>query len=607
MFKGNRGPLLAFILSLLLLGVVVITRPPDVPAPTQTRVSVTRTSSATITPVPPTLLPTSAVTPQSLDTATLTEGIVGCFKKLNPLLSGYNQPDRDAAALIFEGLTTTDSYGTAVPDLASSWTVSNDGLVYVFNLRTDVLWQDGIPFTSDDILFTIHLMQDAAFPGKADLHQFWDTVEVDALDKQTVRFKLAQPLAPFPDYVRIGILPEHALRGTPADKIDEHPFNLSPIGTGPYQFDGLLGNGDQLSGIRLKLAATYRARPEGKDGYALQQIIFRCEPSFLDAINAFTSGAVNSVSDGISGILNGLAPEVQKQISSMAQLQPYLAYRPAFGGVIFNWQRDEVNFFRDVRMRQALALSLDRGALVNKFLGGRAVPANGPILPNSWAYAPGVTCPNFDPGQPDLARTRLSQVQIFPAPTPGPLDATAAATVDPNETAPAGPTATRVFQFRFLVSNDADLEAMSTDIVTNWTALGIQVTKEVVDAQTFKGRLQAGNFDAALVELNLDPGADPDPYSLWRLSPDKGGLNFGGLNERRLSELVEQGRRATGPYRVDLYRQFQQLFCDREAAILLYYPVYYYRADRRIAGIQLGFMSDPSDRFRTIQNWQFTP
>src|SRR5262249_19012162 len=160
-------------------------------------------------------------------------------------------------------------------------------------------------------------------------------------------------------------------------------------------------------------------------------------------------------------------------------------------------------------------------------------------------------------------------------------------------TAPAGPTAPHVYQFTLLVSNDPDLEAMSTDIVNSWTALGIQASKDVVDAPTFKGRLQSGNFDAALVELNLDPGADPDPYSLWRLNPDQGGLNFGGLNERRLSELVEQGRRATGPYRVDLYRQFQQLFCDRAAAILLYYPVYYYRADRRIADIQLGFMSDP--------------
>src|SRR5262249_40862936 len=150
---------------------------------------------------------------------------------------------------------------------------------------------------------------------------------------------------------------------------------------------------------------------------------------------------------------------------------------------------------------------LDRNALVNKFLGGRAVAATSPILPNSWAYAPGVTCPTYDSNNPNVAATRLSQVQIFPQQTPGPLDVTAAATVDPNETAPAGPTAPHVYQFTLLVSNDPDLEAMSTDIVNGWTALGIQVTKDVVDAPTFKGRLQSGNFDAALVELNLDPGA----------------------------------------------------------------------------------------------------
>ena len=78
------------------------------------------------------------------------------------------------------------------------------------------------------------------------------------------------------------------------------------------------------------------------------------------------------------------------------------------------------------------------------------------------------------------------------------------------------------------------------------------------------------------------------------------------MNERALSQLIEQARReVNGIHRTDLYHQFQQLFCDRAAALLLYYPIYTYGADTRLAGIQLGFMSDPSDRFRTIQSWRF--
>jgi peptide/nickel transport system substrate-binding protein len=595
MLKGYRGPLLALLLSVVLLGAVIVTRPPDVvstPPPVQTALPPTATLLPTLTPAP-------TIPFQQLDTATLHEAVVGCFKKLNPLLVGYNQTDRDITSLIFEGLATTNAYGIPIPDLAASWLVSSDGLVYAVKLRTDVLWQDGIPFTSADVLFTIKLMQDPAFPGPTDLHRFWETVNVEALDEHTVRFTLAQPLAAFLDYLRIGIVPEHALRNTPAANLLSHPFNLSPVGTGPYQFDALLGNGSQITGIRLRLAATYRQRPEGKDGYALSQIVFHCAPSFNDAIAAFQRGEVNSISE--------LPPDALEQVSALTQLTIYTAYRPAFGAVIYNWQRGEVGFFRDFRMRQALSRSVDRTALVNKFMAGRAVPADSPIIPGSWARASDVSCPGYSPDNPNAAQTLLSQVQILPTPA---LDAappaTQAATTDAKATAPAAPTAPPDFRFQLLVNNDPALANMAAEIVNAWNKLGLHVSVVVVDTATFKERLVAGNFDAALVELNLAPNADPDPYSLWRQIPKDGGLNFGGMNERRLSELVESARReVNGIHRAELYHDFQKLFCERASALLLYYPVYTYGADSRIAGIQLGFMSNPADRFRTIQDWRF--
>jgi len=164
-----------------------------------------------------------------------------------------------------------------------------------------------------------------------------------------------------------------------------------------------------------------------------------------------------------------------------------------------------------------------------------------------------------------------------------------------------------VYRFDLLAPNDAALVNMAKDIVAAWQGLGLNVNLIVVDEPTLLNRLRSGTFDAALVELNFSPSADPDPYSLWRQVPEEGGLNFGGMNERMLSELLEKARRETnGPARVELYRQFQQLFCDRAAALLLYYPVYYYAADQRIAGIQLGFMAEANDRFRTIHDWRFT-
>ncbi len=587
MLRGYRGSILALIIAIILLGAVIVTRPPDdTPPPEATRTALPPTSTLL-----PTLTPAPTIPLQQLDTATLHEAVVGCVKKLNPLLAGYNQVDRDITSLIFEGLVTTNAYGEPAPDLASSWELSSDGLVYVLKLRPDVLWQDGVPFTSADVLFTIALMQDPAFPGQTDLHNFWQTVEVDAIDEHTVRFRLAQPLAAFLDYLRIGIVPEHVLRGTPAATLSTHPFNLKPIGTGPYQFGELIGGGAALGGVRLRLSATYHERPEGKTGFALREIVFHCKPTFDDAIAAFQRGEVNSLSE--------LSPDALHQVSALTQLTVYTAWRPAFGTVIYNWQRPEVGYFRDPRMRQALARSVDRSALVNKWLSGRAVIADNPIVPGSWANFPDVSCPTYNP---DAARGALSQVQILPTA----VEAAQGGTASANATAPAVPTTQPEYRFELLVSNDPALANMATDIVSAWNAIGLKTSVVVTDLPTFKERLVAGNFDAALVELNLAPNADPDPYTLWRQAPKDGGLNFGGMNERRLSELMEAARRdVNGVHRAELYHDFERMFCERAAALLLYYPIYAYGADYRIAGIQLGFMSNPSDRFRTIKDWRF--
>src|SRR5690348_14405356 len=127
MFKGYRGPALALIGAILLLVVVLVTRPSTQEPVVQSTLTPIPAVLPTETPLP-TLIPASPIPFQQLDTSTLHEAVVGCFNKLNPLLAGYNEPDLDASALIFEGLMTTNEFGEAVPDLAASVVSSNDGL-----------------------------------------------------------------------------------------------------------------------------------------------------------------------------------------------------------------------------------------------------------------------------------------------------------------------------------------------------------------------------------------------------------------------------------------------------------------------------------------------
>ena len=150
---------------------------------------------------------------------TLVEAMAGRPLDLNPLFASNNPVDRDISALIFEGLSRYDETGQLVPNLATGWNVSLDGLVYTFWIRQDVRWQDGISFTADDVLYTVGILQDPGYTGPPDLAELWRTVEVTKVNRFTVTFSLQEPFAPFLDYTTIGILPIHVLQGVSASQL----------------------------------------------------------------------------------------------------------------------------------------------------------------------------------------------------------------------------------------------------------------------------------------------------------------------------------------------------------------------------------------------------
>ena len=98
-------------------------------------------------------------TPSPISGGVYTEGLIGEFMRLNPILDVYNIPDRSVDRLIFNSLVKFDYKGIPQTDLAESWGVSRNGTVYNFSLRTDVFWHDGEVFDSRDVLFTIDILQ----------------------------------------------------------------------------------------------------------------------------------------------------------------------------------------------------------------------------------------------------------------------------------------------------------------------------------------------------------------------------------------------------------------------------------------------------------------
>ena len=203
-----------------------------------------------------------------------TEGVTRAPDRINPLFSSANQTDADISSLVFSGLVRLGPDGTPEPDLAERWEVTGNGQSYVFHLREGIAWQDGEPFTSDDVVFTFRAIADPNFKGDPALAQLMQGVVVTARDPLTVEFKLEQAYAPFLAYLTVGILPRHLLDGMDANQLFNAAFNTHPVGTGPYSFGT-----STTTGVTLKSNSTYYLGPPKISTFEFR--LFADQPSLL--------------------------------------------------------------------------------------------------------------------------------------------------------------------------------------------------------------------------------------------------------------------------------------------------------------------------------------
>jgi len=588
MFKGFRWQLLAFSMAMMLFIVSFALRlldnvdTPDI-TPTQTLIvnaTATTTSNSTATPLP-TPTPVSVMTntvPQESTPAfrsndgivTFTEGAVGTIQRLNPLYAIPNTIEGDITRLLFDGLIEINEYGEPAGQLAEDWVISNDGLTYVVTLRSDVLWHDGTPVTSNDIIYTMGVLSDETFDGAQDLSAFWRTVETQYLDEQRVRFRLAQPLASFLNKLSIGLLPEHVLRGTRGATLGSHPFNLSPIGTGLYQFEAIRAlQGQSIREIDLRLAPNTINRLDTIP--QVERLRFRLYDTWENATSALQVGNIDGLASGDIGQRSDLFTIENVTISTT------LAGR--VGMLIFNWDEGEdTRFFREQRIRTALLQGLNRTAPVESRLLNQAIVADSPLLVGHWAYFDNIAYPEVNVS---LALESL-------------LNANITTTVEENDTT--------LHEFTILVPDEANIIALAQEIANQWSVLRLEIQVESASLEQFNQRIDDGDFDVAIVEMPL--AIDPDVYAYWHVGQAPDGQNWGAVSDDRVSDLLERARRDNnGLNRVQLYREFQERFIERAVAIPLYYPLYSYAVRDDVEGVHLSTIYDSVMRFITLPTW----
>jgi peptide/nickel transport system substrate-binding protein len=279
----------------------------------------------------------------------------------------------------FNGLTRPGVEREPTPDLAESWTVSDDGLTYVFTLRPNVLWHDGQPFTAEDVKFTWEIIGHPDNKTSGQLFNFFSLLEgapeylageageiagVRVVDPLTVEARLTTPSAPFLTIASNQyIVPRHVLADIPVAQMLESPYARAPIGTGPFVFSAW-NAGDSIVGEAF--ADHFAGRP------TLDRVVLKLtELDVNGSVTALKAGELNAAEIGLEALDALQGDPAVRLIQKPGQANQYIE---------FNFLSP---FFGDLRVRKALSYALNRQAISDLAWQGRAKIYNS-VFPYDW-------------------------------------------------------------------------------------------------------------------------------------------------------------------------------------------------------------------------------
>jgi peptide/nickel transport system substrate-binding protein len=497
-----------------------------------------------------------------------TEGLIGTPQLINPLYSLTSDVDTDLARLIYSGLMRYDSEEGLVPDLAESYSISEDGLTYTFTLRNNATWHDGKPVRVTDIIFTLSAIQNIEY--RSPLESSFANVSIAQIDDQTVQLTLAEPFAPFLSLLTIGILPSHIWSDIAPLNAPLSELNKKPIGSGPYTFDKLVkdSKGNVRSYTLERFANFYRGAPY------VETLTFKFYTDLTSAIEALKNKNI----EGLSFVPMNEIKELEKD-SSISLTFPYLQqYTAAF----INLSKD--NALSEKSIRNALTLATNKSAIIDVVLEGRGRSIDSFILEGMIGEHGDLESVEYDL---DAARIALDEAG---------WELVENSIVRQKDEQPLILTLATL--------NTMELVAAAEELKTQWSQAGIDVQINAVDSAIFQTQVLKNRDYDILLSGELY-GIDPDPYAFWHSSQSEfPGLNLSGFSNRKADEFIEAGRTATSnENRAQAYIDLQEIIFGEMPAIFLYQPTYAYATSSKIQNITIGQIAIPADRFSNINEW----
>ena len=298
---------------------------------------------------------------------------------LDPTAGAPAAIDEIVYANLFEGLTRVNAMGEVKPALASSWTIAEDGKTYTFKLQQGVTFHDGAAFTAEDVKFSIdRAMADDSTNAQKTL--FKGITAVNVIDDATVEIVLENP---------VGALLYNLGWGDAVivDAASAETNKEAPVGTGPFK----LSNWAKGSQLILDAYDSYWG-----DKPALQKVTFK----FISDPNAATSALL---SGDVDGFANFPAPEAVPQFQADPRFAVVIGVTE--GETILSTNNTKPPF-DNIKVRQAMAMAIDRQAIIDGAMFGQGTPIGSHFPPGNAAYLDLTGANAFDP---DKAKALLAE------------------------------------------------------------------------------------------------------------------------------------------------------------------------------------------------------
>jgi len=398
------------------------------------------------------------------------------------------------AALMYNSLLQADAHSTMQADLAESWTMVDD-TTYIFTLHRGVKFHDGRPLTARDVKSTYDFILDPQnrSPRRGPLTL---VRSIEELGTYQLRFRLSAPFAPFLEHCTIGIVPAGSLGA--ASMTSSEP----PPGSGPFMLDSI----DPGHQIRLKANPSYW---EGAP--SIQGLVFNIIPDAMVRVLEFKKGTIHLLQ-------NDIEPDLLPWIRSKTEAIVEVNQGTTFQYIGINLSHPILS---QKKVRQALALAIDREVIIHHLLKDQATLATGLLSPLHWAYTGRVPLLRY---QPETAKRLLDEAG-FPDP-------------DGNGPLPR-------FKLSYKTTNVDLRRRIAETFKDQLQKVGIELEIRTYEWGTFFSDIKKGHFH--LFSLAWVGILDPDIYySLFHSAagpPD--GENRGHYSNPAVDDLLERGRRST--------------------------------------------------------------